>query len=92
MRNVNVQTESHNTELDSSDGHSARQSHIGFRKFGRMDQPIEIEPKDEFAIVQLGSQQFKVTPDDVILCEKVEGVLVFFQNNNIYNVLSRIAN
>eukprot|EP00899_Mesostigma_viride_P010118 jgi/Mesvir1/19107/Mv12852-RA.2 len=42
-----------------------------FDIIGKVESPLEIKPVKVFAVVQIGSQQFKVSPDDVLYVEKL---------------------
>lgn len=47
--------------------------HIGYRVLERLSgKPIDIETKNVFAVVQIGSHQFKVSPGDAIYVEKLK--------------------
>ena len=45
-----------------------------FRVIGAVEGPYEIRPAAKFAVVEIGSHQFKVIPGDVIITEKINGV------------------
>ncbi|KAJ7565971.1 hypothetical protein O6H91_02G083200 [Diphasiastrum complanatum] len=51
-----------------------RAEHIGYTVVGRLDfgSPVNVEPQEAFAVVQVGSHQFKVTPGDSIYTEKLK--------------------
>ena len=44
-----------------------------FSVTGRVSGPYAVQPKQVFAVVEVGGTQFKVTPDDVIVTEKLRG-------------------
>eukprot|EP00897_Mesotaenium_endlicherianum_P003490 jgi/Mesen1/3169/ME000184S02241 len=50
---------------------SGNESHIGYNVIGKVEGFLRIPRKKVFAVVQLGSHQFKVTPGDVIYVEKL---------------------
>jgi large subunit ribosomal protein L21 len=43
-------------------------------RLGKISGPYKIEHKPVFAVVEVGGTQYKVTPDDVIITEKLDGV------------------
>ena len=48
-----------------------------FRNVGRpATLPVAVSEKEVFAVVQVGSLQFRVTPDDLIFVEKLNGCSV----------------
>ena len=49
----------------------AEPSHSQYRPIGRVEGPYTIQPKDIFAVVEVGPHQFKVTVDDLIYVEKL---------------------
>jgi large subunit ribosomal protein L21 len=40
----------------------------------KVDGPYKVEPKPVFAVVEISGTQYKVTPDDVVITEKIRGV------------------
>eukprot|EP00271_Cylindrocystis_brebissonii_P001571 TRINITY_DN11840_c0_g1_i1.p1 TRINITY_DN11840_c0_g1~~TRINITY_DN11840_c0_g1_i1.p1 ORF type:complete len:288 (+),score=47.80 TRINITY_DN11840_c0_g1_i1:693-1556(+) len=53
-------------------GRANNSEHIGYGVVGRLEAPLaKVHPKSVFAVVQVGSHQFKVTPGDAIYVEKL---------------------
>ena len=45
-----------------------------FEVVGAVEGPYDVTPAAKFAVVEVGSHQFKVVPGDVIITEKINGV------------------
>ena len=56
---------------DEGEDEWEEEGHSDYRQIGRVEGPYTIAPKDVFAVVEVGSHQFKVTVDDLIYVEKL---------------------
>jgi len=58
----------------SSSSEEASPDDVYARIDRRISEGYKITPKRVFAVVEVGGTQYKVTPDDVIITEKLDGV------------------